>query len=45
MTSRGGTYLTENPCKEILKDNDLYTKVNQVMLPEIFKGVQRIVEP
>ena len=43
LTHLGGSHITTNPCKELLKDNDMYEKINKVMLPAVFKEVYKLL--
>lgn len=40
---RGGSHYTTNPCKEILIDTDLVTKINNVLLPQVFEEIYKIL--
>lgn len=41
---RGGSHYTENPCKNILIDKELVNRINEVILPEIFEEIYKILE-
>lgn len=41
---RGGAHYTENPCRETIKNPQEYDRINQVVLPEIFKEVRNLLD-
>lgn len=41
----GGSHYTENPCKDILKDEDIYNKINKIMIPEVMNKVRELLTP
>ncbi|HSH24240.1 MAG TPA: hypothetical protein VLA13_01685 [Massilibacterium sp.] len=41
---RGGSHYTQNPCADTIKNQDEYNRINNVVLPEIFKRLQEIIE-
>lgn len=41
---RGGSHMTKNPCSETIKDTDMVEKINKVMLPAIFKEIEKLFE-
>lgn len=42
---RGGSHTTTNPAKKILTDKKMVKKINEVMLPEVFKQIIKILTP
>ncbi len=42
--NRGGAHYTENPCKETIKNQQEYDRINKVVLPEIFRAVKELLE-
>ena len=45
MTNNGGTNYTKNPCKEILENKKMSTHVNKIMLPALFKEIEKLLSP
>ena len=45
LFSRGGSHLTTNPVKDILKSQDMEKHINEVMMPAIFAEVYKILTP
>ena len=41
--NRGGVHLNDNPCKELIKNKKEVKRINQVLLPAIFKEVYIIL--
>ena len=39
----GGSHYTENPCKELLIDKNLVTKINEVLIPNIIDEIYKIL--
>jgi hypothetical protein len=40
----GGTYISENPCKEFIENKSESNKINQIILPEIFEAIYSVLE-
>jgi hypothetical protein len=45
MLSRGGAHYTENPCKEIIKNDIEYNRINEVVIPSIMNKVYELLTP
>lgn len=41
----GGSHVTNNPCHDILKDEDMYWKINKEMMPALFKELRQLLSP
>jgi len=39
---RGGSHMATNPCRELLKDLDRCSHINEVLLPALFKEIDKI---
>ena len=44
VLNKGGSYLSKNPCSEIIKNPDEVKRINEVVLPEIFDAIYKILE-
>ena len=42
VLGRGGSHMTTNPCENIIKDEDMVKKINTVMLPAVFKQIEKL---
>lgn len=42
--NRGGSYLTTNPCRDIIKNLDEVKRINEIVLPAIFEQTYNIIE-
>lgn len=40
---RGGAYYTKNPCRELIKNDDEYNRINNTVLPAIFDQVKKLL--
>ena len=40
---RGGAHYTTNPCKEIIENQGEYNRINEIVLPELFKEIEKIL--
>ena len=40
---RGGSHYTNNPCKKLLTNKKLVNRINEILLPEIFKEIYKIL--
>ena len=40
---RGGAHYTTNPCKDLIKNDDEYNRINKVVLPAIFEQVKKLL--
>ena len=43
LFGRGGSHITANPCKDILKDENLSNKINKVLIPAIFEEIKKVM--
>lgn len=41
---RGGTNITTNPCRDIIKDLNKSTEINNIVLPKVFDEIYKIFE-
>lgn len=41
--NRGGANYTANPCREIIKNDDEYNRINKTVLPAIFEQVKKLL--
>ena len=41
----GGSHLTENPLKNFLQSEEQTKRINEVLLPEIFKEIDKLLSP
>lgn len=39
---RGGSHYSSNPCKDLLKSPEQYKHINEVLLPALFKEIDKI---
>ena len=44
VLGRGGSYLTDNPCREIIINNEEVKRINEIVLPSIFDKLYLILE-
>ena len=44
MLHRGGSNYSHNPCKDTIKNEDEYKRINEVVIPEICKAVYKLLE-
>lgn len=42
---RGGAHITNNPAKEVIKNEYMAKKINEIMLPAIFSEVYKLLSP
>lgn len=42
---RGGSHLTKNPCSDIIKNEAEVKRINEIVLPAIFKEIENILMP
>ena len=40
---RGGSHYTSNPCKDIIKNEDEYKRINEVLIPSLLKEVYKLL--
>ena len=40
---RGGSHITANPVKELIKNQEEYNRINKVVLPQLFEEVYKIL--
>lgn len=45
MIYRGGAHYTSNPCKETIKDEAEYKRINEVVIPSIMNKVYELLTP
>lgn len=43
MCHTGGANMTTNPCKEILKNTEEETRINNIVLPQIFEEIYKVL--
>ena len=41
---RGGSNYTKNPCKELLKNEDEYNRINKILIPNLWEQVENILK-
>ena len=41
--NRGGSHYTSNPCKDIIKNDDEYNRINKVVIPALNKELYKIL--
>lgn len=44
VLGRGGSHLTSNPCADIIINKSEVTRINEIVLPEIFKAIYLLLE-
>ena len=44
MCHLGGSHYTENPCKNVLQNEEHYNHINKIVLPKLFKNVYKLLE-
>lgn len=42
LFSRGGSHISENPCKDILENKERSEEINNVLLPAIFDEIKKL---
>lgn len=40
---RGGSHITSNPCKDIIKNEDEYKRINIVLIPSLLKEIYELL--
>lgn len=45
VLGRGGSHYTTNPCAELIKNVDEVKRINEVVLPQIFEEIYKILIP
>ena len=45
VLGRGGSHFTNNPCKDIILNKDEVTRLNNIVLPQIFEEIYKILIP
>ena len=45
VLGKGGSNLTINPCQEVIKNKEEVKRINEVVLPELFKEIDKILTP
>jgi len=45
LLGRGGSHLSSSGNRDFMKDEPMVKQINEVMLPELFKSVYKILEP
>lgn len=41
---RGGSHCSANPCKELLKNDDEYDRINKILIPNLWEQVENILK-
>ena len=41
---RGSSHITSNPCKELLKNDEEYQRINKILIPNIMEEVYKTLE-
>lgn len=41
--NRGGSHMSSNPCKDIIKNVEEYKRINEIVLPQIFEEIYKIL--
>ena len=41
---RGSSHITNNPCKDLLKNDEEYQRINKILIPNIMNEVYKILE-
>lgn len=41
---RGGSNYIKNPCKELLKNEDEYNRINKILIPKLWEQVENILK-
>lgn len=41
--NRGGSHMSSNPCKDIIKNAEEYKRINEIVLPQIFEEIYKIL--
>lgn len=44
MLHRGGSCIAENPCKDLIKNNKEYTRINEKVIPALLEKLYSILE-
>ena len=44
VLGRGGSHLTNNPCREIIKNAEEVKRINEVVLPAVFDAIYQILD-
>ena len=44
VLGRGGSYITTNPCAELIKNVEEAKRINKIVLPTIFDSIQKLIE-
>lgn len=44
VLGRGGSHYTNNPCKEIIKNEEEVKRINEIVLPAIFNKISELIE-
>ena len=45
VLGRGGAHITNNPCQSVIKNKEEVTRINEIVLPSIFKEIELCFEP
>lgn len=43
LTNLGGSHITSNPCKEMLKDDIMFNHINSVLIPNIINEIYKVL--
>lgn len=41
--NRGGSHITSNPLKDLIKNDEQYNHINKVVLPELYKEIHKLL--
>lgn len=41
---RGGSHISDNPLREVIKSQEEYNRINKIVLPQLFEEVYKILE-
>ena len=42
---RGGAHYTTNSCYNVIKNDEIYNKINREMMPALFKEIEKLLSP
>jgi hypothetical protein len=43
VLGRGGSHMTNNPCKDLIINKDEVTRINNIVLPQIFYELYKLL--
>lgn len=44
VLGRGGSHYTSNPCKDLITNKDEVTRINNIVLPQVFEEIYKILQ-